>query len=48
VTVINNWSRHAHSTATVTSPTLSVGTHTIEVDYYERTGDSSYEFEWRS
>jgi hypothetical protein len=47
-TVINSWSSHAHSTATVTSPTLSVGTHTIEVEYYERSGDSSYEFEWRS
>jgi hypothetical protein len=47
-TVINNWTRHAHATATVNSPTLSVGTHTIEVDYYERAVDSSYEFEWRS
>lgn len=47
-TVINSWSSHAHSTATVTSPTLSVGSHTIEVEYFERTGDSSYEFEWQS
>ncbi len=47
-TVINSWTRHAHSTTTANSPTLSVGTHTIVMEYYERAGDSSYELEWKS
>ncbi len=47
-TVINNWTTHAHTTTTVTTPTLTAGTHTIVMEYYERDGESSYELEWKS
>ena len=47
-TVINGWAQHNHTTTTANTPTLTAGTHTIVVDYYERAGESSYELEWKS
>ncbi len=47
-TVISGWAQHAHTTTTAVTPTLTAGTHTIVVDYYERMGESSHELEWTS
>ena len=46
--LINSWTNHPHTTLSATTPVLSVGTHTIVMEYFERTGDSSYELEWQS
>lgn len=48
VPIISGWTSHVHTTTTAITPALAPGTHTIVMDYYERTGDSSYELEWRS
>ncbi len=47
-TVINSWTTHSHTTTTANTPTLTAGTHTIVMEYYERSGESSYELEWKS
>jgi len=42
------WNEHAHTSLTATTPTLAVGTHTIVMEYYEKSTNSSFELEWQS
>jgi hypothetical protein len=46
--VIDDWTTHAHSSTTGTTPVLAPGDHIIVMEYFERTGQASYELEWRS
>ena len=46
--VIDDWSTHQYSTFTGTTPTLTTGTHTIVMEYFERMGEASYVMEWMS
>jgi hypothetical protein len=42
------WNEHSHTSLTATTPTLAVGTHTIVMEYYEKSTNSSFELEWQS
>ena len=41
------WDTHTHTSLTAPTPTLAAGTHTIVMEYFERTSNSSFELEWR-
>ena len=47
-TVIDDWTSHASTSATGATPTMGPGTHTIVMEFFERTGEAVYELEWRS
>jgi hypothetical protein len=46
-TVIEDWDEYAYKTSSVSDIPLVAGSNTIVVEYYERTGQSGYEFTWR-
>jgi len=43
---INNWTDHGTTTDTSGSFTLSAGKHTIVLEYFERTGGATMQFQW--
>ena len=45
--VVGLWDTHTHTSLTAPTPTLAAGTHTIVMEYFERTSNSSFELEWR-
>jgi hypothetical protein len=48
VTGLGLWSEHSHSSLTAVTPVLAAGTHTIVMEYFEKSTSSSFELEWRS
>jgi hypothetical protein len=46
-TVIEDWDEYAYKTSSVSNIPIVAGSNTIVVEYYERTGQSGYEFTWR-